>query len=77
VDKNMDKNMNTSCLKRKKSTKGDGRRRSKPKTNNNDYKAGEAEFVGSVSTQITINGFQDVLAQITTNNFFLSKDKDK
>ena len=49
----------------------------KPKTNNNDYKAGEAEFVGSVLTQIIINRFQDVLAQITTNNFFLSKDKDK
>jgi hypothetical protein len=42
----------------------------KPKTNNNDYKAREAEFVGSVLTQMTINRFQDVLAQITTNNFF-------
>ena len=42
--------------KEKKSTKGDGRRRSKPKTNNNDYKAREAEFMGSVLTQITIRG---------------------
>ena len=28
----------------------------KPKTNNNDYKAREAEFMGSVLTQITIRG---------------------
>jgi ribosomal 50S subunit-associated protein YjgA (DUF615 family) len=49
----------------------------KPKTNNNDYKAREAEFVGSVLTQITINKVQDVLAQITIDNYFLLKDKDK
>jgi len=43
----------------------------KPKTNNNDYKAGEAEFVGSVLTQIIINRFQDVLTQFIGDNFFL------
>ena len=40
-------------------------------------KVGEAEFVGSMLTQITNNRFHDVLAQITRDNFFLWKDKDK
>ena len=43
----------------------------KPKTHNNDYKAREAEFVGSVLTQIIINRFQDVLTQFIGDNFFL------
>ena len=33
--------------------------------------------MGSVLTQITNNRFHDVLAQITRDNFFLWKDKDK
>ena len=41
------------------------------------FKVGGAEFVGSVLTQITNNRFHDVLAQITRDNFFLWKDKDK
>jgi hypothetical protein len=40
-------------------------------------KVGGAESVGFVLTQITNNRFQDVLAQITRDNFFLWKDKDK
>jgi len=38
---------------------------------------GGADFVGSVLTQITNNRFLNVLAQITRDNFFLWKDKDK
>jgi len=33
-------------------------------------KVGGAEFVGSMLTQIRINRFQDMLAQITGDNFF-------
>jgi len=38
-------------------------------------KVGGAEFVGFVLTQIKINIFQDVLAQITRDIFFPMKDR--
>ena len=41
------------------------------------FKVGGVDFVGSLLTEITNNRFHDVLAQITRDNFFLWKDKDK